>query len=247
MDFTLDIIKQGYELPMRYEFNNHISISRCIRHKSVYKTINPYPMNSDLILDGGGNSWKMKVLCEELGTKHWERYSLDDFLEFYNLPVYCGIGNLITCSSDYYLFWDEKDFHLETACSNNMIAYRSPCGKSPYKNFLSDYDTPFPFPYFVSRKGYPILPVKIQRIDELISYLNALEWYNYDLSDIIRESKVLIDCRGHWQNVMAYSYEDDGFIISDFKNKGLLEFVNTRDIRFKFNEKDPSFDFNRPF
>lgn len=247
MDATLDIINHGYELPTSYEFNNPIYTHTYIRHKSIYKTINPYPINRYLTLDGCGNSWKMKVLADEFKKNRWEEYSLDDFLDFNNLPVYCGIGNLITCSLDYYLFWDENDHHLECACSNNMIAYRSPCGKSPYEKFLSDYDTPFPFPYFVSRKGYPILPVKIQRIDELVSYLNALEWYKYDLSDIIRVSEVLVDCRGIWQNVVAYSYQDDGFIISDFGNRGRLMFVNTRDIRFKFNERDPSFDINRCF
>ena len=244
MNFVLDIINQGLKLPTRYDSNNHIIIRVSIRHKAVYKTINPFPINKDLLMTGG-NSSKMRVLGNELNAKDWVRYSLYNLLDFHNLPFYCGIGNLITCSGDYYLFWDEKDFHLESACGSNMIAYKSPRGKSPYENFLSDYNTLFSFPYFVSGKKNPILPVNIPIIDDLVSYLNAMEWYKYNLSDIIWESKVLIDCRGIWQNVIAYSYEDDGFIISDFKDKGILKFIHTRDIRFEFNKK--LFDLNRCF
>lgn len=248
MDFTLDIINQGYKIPQHFDRrmcpHSYVQMKH-LYYESIYKgkfTDNLSPCFTKT--SGSDAAAQIYNLLNFLKEIDWQNELLFPFLAK-NSTMLCGIGNLMARIEDYYLFWNENEFILETCCESNIKAVTTKNNKTPFPYSNCWYETYFKIPYFVSDKSMKALDFGAQNIYEISNYLNICKWYKTNLSDIIFQSPFLYDFRGVFQNVIAYSTTDDAFLIVDKHYKTLV--VPTKDIRFEYNYESPCFDVTKIF
>lgn len=245
MDFTQKILNDGLAIPKQFSYNDQILCVSRVYH-NYYVGEHNFQWACDFTpIKSVACSPRVNQLARYLSKNNWKQKVLHPFLQNNGFPMYCGIGNLITCCGDFYLFWNENDFCLETAFGNNLKAVPTKNNKTPFPYSQFEYLSEFRVPYFVSAKQTKMLPFPAQNIYEVSQFINQCEWSSTDLSDVIFQSPFLYDFRGVFQNVIAYSICDNAFLIVDRHCKTIV--VPTQDIRFEFNEDCVCFDVERIF